>query len=90
VWLDSFSFFFSLVSRVASSVRAYSLAMANIASNVLRFLHGELIDQGWIPESLLKEYKTRLVVDLWDDISLIVEWLDELPEGLSLLLDDTG
>jgi hypothetical protein len=36
MWPDS-SFFCSLVSRVASSTRAYLLAMANIASNVLEF-----------------------------------------------------
>jgi hypothetical protein len=30
------------------------------------------------------------VVDLWDDISLVAEMLDEFLEGLSLLLDDAG
>jgi hypothetical protein len=35
VWPDSFSFFCSLVSRVAYSVRVYLLAMVNIASDVL-------------------------------------------------------
>jgi hypothetical protein len=48
------------------------------------------LDQGQIPESLLEEHDDRLVVDLWDDIPLIAEALNELPEGLSLLLDDTG
>jgi hypothetical protein len=47
-------------------------------------------DQGWIPESLLEEHDDRLVVDLWDDISIVAKVLNELPEGLSLLLDDTG
>jgi hypothetical protein len=46
------------------------------------------MDQGWVPESLLEEHYDRLVIDLRDDISLVVETLDELPEGLSLLLDD--
>jgi hypothetical protein len=53
-------------------------------------LHGELTDLGWVPKSLLEEYYDRLVVDLQDDIYLVVEMLDELPEGLSLLLDDTA
>jgi hypothetical protein len=82
VWPNSFSFFYSLVSRVASSTRAYLLAMVNIASDVLGFFHGELTDQGWIPESLLKEHNNRLVVDLRDDILLIVESPDELPAAL--------
>jgi hypothetical protein len=48
------------------------------------------MDQGWVPESLLEEHYDRLVVDLQDDISLIAETLDELPERLSHLLDDTS
>jgi hypothetical protein len=48
------------------------------------------MDQGWVPESLLEEHYGRFVVDLRDDISLVAETMDELPEGLSLLLDDTG
>jgi hypothetical protein len=36
-WLESFSFFCSLVSRVASSARAYILAMVNIASDILGY-----------------------------------------------------
>jgi hypothetical protein len=36
-WLESFSFFYSLVSRVTSSARAYLLVMANIASDILGF-----------------------------------------------------
>jgi hypothetical protein len=52
--------------------------------------HGELTDQGWVPESFLEEHDNGLVVDLWDGIPLIAETLDELSEGLSLLLDDAG
>jgi hypothetical protein len=37
VWPESFSFFYSLVSRVTSSARVYVLAMVNIASDVLGF-----------------------------------------------------
>jgi hypothetical protein len=48
------------------------------------------MDQGWVPESLLEGHNNKLVINLWDDISLIAESLDELPEGLSLLLDDAG
>jgi hypothetical protein len=90
VWLNCFSFFCSLMLRVASSARAYLLAMVNITSDVLRFFHGELTDQGQVAESLLEEHNNTLVVDLRDDISLIVESLDELLEGLSLLLDDAS
>jgi hypothetical protein len=52
--------------------------------------HGGLMDQGRVPESLFKLHNNRLVVDLQDDVSLITESLDELPEELSLLLDDAG
>jgi hypothetical protein len=52
--------------------------------------HGDLTDQRWVAKSLLEEHNNRLVVDLRDDISLVVESLDELLEGLSLLLDDAG
>jgi hypothetical protein len=55
-----------------------------------RVFHGELMDQGWVPESLLEEHNNRLVVNLWDNISLVTESLDELPEGLSLLLDNAS
>jgi hypothetical protein len=52
--------------------------------------HGELADQGWVPESLPEEHDNRLVVNLCGDISLVAETLDELSEGLYLLLDDAG
>jgi hypothetical protein len=48
------------------------------------------VDQGWVTESLLEEHYDRLVINLRDDIPLIAESLDELSEGLSLLLDDAG
>jgi hypothetical protein len=51
--------------------------------------HGELTDQGGVPESLLREHNNRHVIDLRDDISLVAETLDELLEGHALLLDDT-
>jgi hypothetical protein len=31
-----------------------------------------------VPESLFEEHNNRLVVNLWDDISLVAESLDEL------------
>jgi hypothetical protein len=52
--------------------------------------YGELIDQGQVPESLFVEHNNRLIVDLRDDVSFVAKMLDELPEGLSLLLDDAG
>jgi hypothetical protein len=42
VWPDSFSSFCSLVSRGASSVRAYLLVIANISSDVLGFFMASL------------------------------------------------
>jgi hypothetical protein len=41
------------------------------------------MDQGWVSESLLEEHDDRLLVNLQDDISLVAETLDELPEGLT-------
>jgi hypothetical protein len=52
--------------------------------------HGKLMDQGLVPEPLLEEHDNRLVINFRDDISLVAETLDELSEGLSLLLDDAG
>jgi hypothetical protein len=34
--------------------------------------------RGGVPESLLEEHNNRLVVNLWDDIYLVAESLDEL------------
>jgi hypothetical protein len=45
---------------------------------------------GTDPKPVLEEYDNRLVVNLGDDISLVAETMDELSEGLSLILDDTG
>jgi hypothetical protein len=47
-------------------------------------------DQGQTPKPVLEEYDNRLVVNLGDDISLVAETMDELLEGLSLILDDTS
>jgi hypothetical protein len=55
-----------------------------------RVFHGELMDQGQVPEFLPEEHNNRLVIDLWDDVSLVVDSMDELPKGLSLLLDNAG
>jgi hypothetical protein len=40
--------------------------------------------------SLLEEHHDRLVVNLWVDIPLVTEMLDVFPDGLSLLLNNTG
>jgi hypothetical protein len=64
--------------------------MANNVSDVVGFFHGELTKKGRDPESFLEEHDNELVIDLQDVISLVAETLDELPEGLFLLLDDTG
>ncbi len=55
-----------------------------------RVFHDEHTGQGWVPESLLQEHNNGLVIDLQDDISHVVGMLNELLEGLSLLLDDAG
>jgi hypothetical protein len=61
VWLYSFSFFFfSLVFRVASSPRAYLLAMENIASDVLGFFMVGL----WIKDGSLSPFLNYITIDL--------------------------
>jgi hypothetical protein len=50
--------------------------------------HCKLTDQGSVTKSFLEEHDNWLVIDLRGDIPLIAEMLDELLEGLSLLLDD--
>jgi hypothetical protein len=52
--------------------------------------HGELLDQGWVFESLLEEHDDGFIVNLLDDVPFVVETLDEFSEGLSLLLHDAG
>jgi hypothetical protein len=59
VWPDSFSFY-SLVSRVTSSVRAYLLAIANISSDVLRFFMVSLR----IREESLSPFVKNMMIDL--------------------------
>jgi hypothetical protein len=61
--------------------------MTNISSDVLGFFLAILqIRVG----SLLEEHNNKLVIDLRGDISLVAKTLDELLDGLSLLLDDAG
>jgi hypothetical protein len=38
----------------------------------------ELANQGFIPESLLEEHDDGIVVDFWDNVPFVVEWLYEL------------
>jgi hypothetical protein len=64
--------------------------MVNIAFDVLGFFMVSLRIKDVSLSPLLEEYNNRLVVDLRDIVSLVIEPLDELPEGLSLLVDDTG
>jgi hypothetical protein len=60
VWPDSFSFFYSLVSRVASSARAYLLAMVNIVSDVLGFFMATLR----ISDGSLSPFLKNITIDL--------------------------
>jgi hypothetical protein len=55
-----------------------------------RILHGELMDQGRVSESLLEEHDNWLVINLHDNVSFVVKPLDKLLEGLPFLLDDAG
>jgi hypothetical protein len=59
-WLESFSFFCSLVSRVASLAMAYLLAMVNIASDVLGFFMVSFRIRDGSPSPFLK----NMIIDL--------------------------
>jgi hypothetical protein len=52
--------------------------------------HGDFMDQGRVFESLLEEHNNRLVVDLQNDVFVVAESMDELLEGLSVLLDNAS
>jgi hypothetical protein len=60
VWPDS-SFFYSWVSRVASSSRAYLLAMADISSNILGFFMVSLR----IKDESLNPFLKNIIIELW-------------------------
>jgi hypothetical protein len=64
--------------------------MANISSYILRFFMASLQIKDESQSPFLKKHNNKLVVGLWDDVSFVVESLDELLEGLSLLQDDTA
>jgi hypothetical protein len=53
-------------------------------------LHGELADDGRVPESHLEEHDDEFIINIQDDISLVAEMLDKLSGGLSLLLYNAG
>jgi hypothetical protein len=59
-WPDSFSFFCPLVSMVASSARAYLLAMANISYDVLGFF----IASFQIKDESLSPFLKNMIIDL--------------------------
>jgi hypothetical protein len=60
VWLNSFSFFYSLVSKVASSTRVYLLVVENISSDVLGFFMASL----WIKDESLSPLLKSMMIDL--------------------------
>jgi hypothetical protein len=60
VCLDSFSFFCPLVLRVASSARAYLLAIANITSDILGFFMVRLR----IKDESLSLFLKNMTIDL--------------------------
>jgi hypothetical protein len=59
-WPDSFSFFYSQVSRVASSAKAYLLAMVSIASDILWFFMESL----QIRDGSLSPFLENITMDL--------------------------
>jgi hypothetical protein len=59
-WTESFSFFYSLVSRVASSARAYLLVMVNMASDILGFFMASLR----IRDGSLSSFLKNMPIDL--------------------------
>jgi hypothetical protein len=58
VWPDFF--FYSLVSRIASSARAYLLAIANIYSNILGFFMASLR----IKDESLSPFLKNIIINL--------------------------
>jgi hypothetical protein len=66
-WPEFFSFFYSLVSMVASSARAYSLVMANIAFDVLGFFMESLR----IKSGSLSPFLKNMTMDLSSSSGII-------------------
>jgi hypothetical protein len=60
MWPDSFSFFYYLVSRVASLARVYLLVIANISFDVLGFFMVSL----QIREESLSHFLKNMTIDL--------------------------
>jgi hypothetical protein len=71
MWLDTFSFFYSLVSRVTSSARAYFLAMENIASDVLGVFMASLL----IRDRSLSPFLMNTRIDLSSTSGMTFLWL---------------
>jgi hypothetical protein len=67
MWPDSFSFVYSLVSRVTSSVRVYLLAMMNIVSDILVFFMMSL----WIRDGSLSPFLKNITIDLSSIVGVI-------------------
>jgi hypothetical protein len=59
-WLESFNFFYSLVSRVTSSARVYLFVMVNITSDVLGFIMVSLRIRARFMSPFLKNMTTDL------------------------------
>jgi hypothetical protein len=60
MWLDSFSFFCFLVSRVTSSARVYLLVIANITFDVLGFFMASLR----VKDESLSPFLKNMIIDL--------------------------
>jgi hypothetical protein len=72
-WPDSFSFFYSLVSRVAFSAKAYLLAMANIASDILGFFMVSLR----IRDESLSPFLKNITMDLLSTFGMVFLFLQK-------------
>jgi hypothetical protein len=83
MWSESFFFFYSLMSRVASSARAYLLAMVNITSDVLRFFMVSLR----IRDRSLSPFLKNIMIDLSSTSVMIfllfqIRWMNSRRDSL--------
>jgi hypothetical protein len=73
MWPESFSLVCSLGSRVATSTRAYLLAMVNIAFDVLGFFMEIL----WIKDGSMSPFLKNIMIDLSSTARMIFPLLQK-------------
>jgi hypothetical protein len=85
-----------LVLLLVSGVDSHLLGQGIFVGDCQHFfgrsgiLHGELTNQGRVPESFLEEHDNGFVIDLRNDVYLVEEEQDKFPEGLSFILYNVG